>query len=131
MQPYRLEMGTRMKNSRGGNLYEFWGDRITRQISGRMADQEDQTLVNLASNEYFKSVKTGELPGTVITPAFKEIRDGNAKMISFMAKRARGMMARFIVEGRLDRPEGMKDFTSGGYRYDPSLSTDTTWTFTR
>ena len=131
MQPYRLEMGTRMKNSRGGNLYELWGDRITRQISDRMANHADQTLVNLASNEYFKSVKTGELPGTVITPAFKEIRDGNAKMISFMAKRARGMMARFIVEGRLDRPEGMKDFTSGGYRYDPNLSTDTTWTFTR
>jgi len=131
MQPYRLEMGTRMKNSRGGNLYEFWGDRITAQIADRMAEHDDQTLVNLASNEYFKSVKVASLPGAVITPAFKEIRDGKTKMISFMAKRARGMMARFIVEGRLDRPEGMKEFTSGGYQYDASLSTDTTWTFTR
>ena len=131
IQPYRLEMGTRMENSRGGNLYEFWGSRITEQIASRMRDHADQTLVNLASNEYFKSVKRTTLPGAVITPAFKEERDGQLKMISFMAKKARGMMARFIVEGRIDRPEGLKEFTSGGYRYAPDLSTETTWTFTR
>ena len=131
MQPYRLEMSTRLKTKRGSTLYAFWGDRITAQIGSTLSQHEDQTLINLASNEYFKSVKTEELPGTVITPAFKEIRDGKPKMISFMAKKARGMMARYIIEQRLDRPEGMKDFQVGGYRYDSGLSTDTTWAFTR
>jgi hypothetical protein len=131
IQPYRLEMGTRMENARGANLYAFWGERITEQINDRTTEHSDRTLVNLASNEYFKSVNTKALAGTVITPAFKEMRDGKAKMISFMAKRARGMMARYIVEGRLDRPEGLKDFTSGDYRYDAASSTDTTWTFIR
>ena len=131
IQPYRLEMGTKLRTREGADLYAFWDDKIASAIEDDLEGHDDRTVVNLASNEYFKSVKTGELPGTVITPAFKEIREGKAKMISFMAKRARGMMARFIVEGRLDRPEGMKDFTSGGYRYDPSLSTDATWTFTR
>jgi len=131
IQPYRLEMGTRMENPKGSNLYQFWGDRITAQLRERMADHSDRSLINLASNEYFKSVKAGQLPGALITPAFKEIRDGQPKMISFMAKRARGMMARYIIEGRIDRPEGLKEFSLGGYAYDPALSTDTTWTFTR
>ncbi|MEC8191143.1 MAG: peroxide stress protein YaaA [Myxococcota bacterium] len=131
IQPYRLEMGTRLANPKGANLYEFWGGRITEQLAQRVRDHADSSLINLASNEYFKSVHTAALPGAVITPAFKEIREGQPKMISFMAKRARGMMARFIVEERLDRPEGLKDFSLGGYAYDPALSTDTTWTFTR
>lgn len=131
MQPYRLEMGTRLKTDRGANLYAFWGDRITDQIRSTLTGHTDQTLVNLASNEYFKSVKIKSLPGMVITPAFKEIRDGKPKMISFLAKKARGMMARHIIENRLESPEGLKNFTSGGYAYDEALSTDTTWTFTR
>ncbi|MGB0640871.1 MAG: YaaA family protein, partial [Myxococcota bacterium] len=131
MQPYRLEMGTRLETDRGANLYAFWGDRITDQIRATLAGHTDQTLVNLASNEYFKSVKIKSLPGAVITPAFKEIRDGKPKMISFLAKKARGMMARHIIENRLESPEGLKSFTSGGYAYDEALSTDTTWTFTR
>lgn len=131
IQPYRLEMGTRMQNPKGTNLYQFWGDRITAQLTKRMTAHTDRSLINLASNEYFKSVHAKQLPGVVITPAFKEIREGQPKMISFMAKRARGMMARYIIEGRVDRPEGLKEFTSGGYAYDPDLSTETTWTFTR
>jgi len=131
IQPYRLEMGTRMKTRRGANLYEFWGDRITKQIKERLADHEDQTIVNLASIEYFKSVKPNALSGSVITPSFKEMRDGKLKMISFMAKRARGMMARHIIDGRIDRPEGLKDFQTDGYRFDAATSSDTTWSFIR
>jgi hypothetical protein len=131
IQPYRLEMGTKLETPKGRNLYEFWGDQITDQINERMKEHSNRTLINLASNEYFKSVRSPSLQGEVVTPAFKEIRDGQPKMISFMAKRARGMMARFIVENRIDTPEGLKDFTSGGYAYNPALSAGTTWTFTR
>ena len=131
IQPYRLEMGTKLETTKGRNLYEFWGDQITDQINERMKDHSNRTLINLASNEYFKSVRNPSLQGDVVTPAFKEIRDGQPKMISFMAKRARGMMARFIVENRIDTPEGLKEFTSGGYAYNPELSSGSTWTFTR
>jgi len=131
IQPYRLEMGTKLHTPEGRNLYEFWGDQITEQINARTKGHANRTLINLASNEYFKSVRSPSLDGEVITPAFKEIRDGQAKMISFMAKRARGMMARFIVENRIEDPEDLKTFTSGGYAYNPEMSSDTTWTFTR
>jgi len=131
IQPYRLEMGTRMKTRRGTNLYDFWGDRITKQIKERLAEHEDQTVVNLASIEYFKSVKPDALAGAVITPSFKEMRDGKPKMISFLAKKARGMMARHIIDGRIDRPEGLKDFVTEGYRFDAASSTETTWSFIR
>ncbi len=131
IQPYRLEMGTRLKTSRGQSLYEFWGDRITRQIEKQLQDHTNPTLVNLASNEYFKSIQIKELSGTVLTPAFKEMRDGKPKMISFMAKKARGMMARYIIENRIEEPEALKNFTMGGYAYDPAMSDDSTWTFIR
>jgi cytoplasmic iron level regulating protein YaaA (DUF328/UPF0246 family) len=131
IQPYRLEMGTRMKTRRGTTLYDFWGDRITKQIKERLAEHEDKTVVNLASIEYFKSVKPNALAGAVIKPSFKEMRDGQPKMISFMAKKARGMMARHIIDGRIDRPEGLKDFATEGYRFDAASSTETTWNFIR
>ena len=131
IQPYRLEMGTKLKTQRGKNLYQFWGDRITDALSDRVVDHEDKTIINLASVEYFKSVKTTALPGPVITPVFKELRDGGPKIISFMAKRARGMMARHIIAGRIDRPEGLRAFTEGDYRFDSESSTDTVYTFTR
>ena len=131
IQPYRLEMGTKLKTQRGTTLYQFWGERITQQLSSQLEGHADPTVINLASNEYFKSVKAKALPGQVITPAFKEMRDGKAKMISFMAKRARGMMARHIIENRLERPEDIKGFTAGGYQFDAAASTDTTWTFIR
>jgi cytoplasmic iron level regulating protein YaaA (DUF328/UPF0246 family) len=131
IQPYRLEMGTRLKTRRGPSLYAFWGDRICRQIENQLQSHTNPTLVNLASNEYFKSVQAKTLQGSVLTPAFKEMRDGKAKMISFMAKRARGMMARYIIENRIDEPEALKEFTMGGYEYAPSMSDESTWTFIR
>jgi cytoplasmic iron level regulating protein YaaA (DUF328/UPF0246 family) len=131
IQPYRLEMGTRLKTRRGKDLYAFWGDRITKRIQAQLGEHADPTLVNLASKEYFNAVNPKRLPGPVVTPAFKEVRDGKARMLSFFAKRARGLMARYMVRHRIDRPEGLKDFDVDGYRYDPSLSTDTMWTFTR
>jgi len=131
IQPYRLEMGTRLKTGRGKDLYAFWGDRVTNRLQAQLADHKDQTLVNLASKEYFSVLQPKALPGPVVTPAFKELRDGKLRMISFFAKRARGRMARFMVEQRIDRPEGLKDFNLDGYSYDPELSDERTWTFTR
>jgi len=131
MQPYRLEMKTRLKTRRGKDLYAFWGQRITESINAQLSTHADQTLVNLASNEYFKAVRLEGLAGTVVTPVFKEIRDGGPKVISFMAKRARGLMTRYMVQERLDHPEMLKAFQAEGYRFDPALSTETTWTFTR
>lgn len=131
MQPYRLEMGTRLKNPRGRDLYAFWGSRITAEVNRLTEGHEDRTVVNLASNEYFRAVKPKELAGGLITPVFKELRDGKAKVISFLAKRARGAMARHIVQSRLQTPEGMKDFTDGGYAYQGDLSTADQWVFVR
>ena len=131
MQPYRLEMGTRLKNPRGKDLYAFWGESITDAINKTLKSSKNPVVVNLASNEYFKSVKTKTLVPKVITPVFKEIKDGEPKIVSFMAKRARGMMARYIIDERLTEPEGMKKFTVGGYKYRKALSTDSNWVFTR
>ena len=131
IQPYRLEMGTRLKTDRGTSLYDFWGDRITNQIREQLAAHDNKTVVNLASNEYFKSVKTSGLPGPVLTPAFKELRDGKPKMISFLAKRARGMMARYIIDNRVENPADLKEFNVDGYAFDEALSDESTWTFIR
>ena len=131
MQPYRLEMGTRLKNPRGKDLYAFWGESITDAINAAVKSAKNPVLVNLASNEYFKSVKTKTLVPSIITPVFKEIKNGEPKIVSFMAKRARGMMARYIIDERLTAPEGMKDFTVGGYTYREALSTESNWVFTR
>ncbi|MEC9073348.1 MAG: peroxide stress protein YaaA [Myxococcota bacterium] len=131
MQPYRLEMGTRLKNPRGQDLYAFWGSRITSEVNRLTEGHADRTVVNLASNEYFKAVKPKELEGGLITPVFKDLRDGKAKVISFLAKRARGAMARHIVQSRLQSPEGIKDFNDGGYAYRADLSTADQWVFIR
>jgi len=131
MQPYRLEMGTKLSNPRGKDLYAFWGDSITDAINDAVKSQDAPVLVNLASNEYFKSVKTKKLLPEIITPVFKEIKNGEPKIISFMAKRARGMMARYIIDERLQEPVGMKDFSVGGYKYRKALSTESHWVFTR
>lgn len=131
MQPYRLEMGTRLKNNRGKDLYAFWGESITDAINEAVKSTKNPVLVNLASNEYFKSVKTKTLVPHILTPVFKEIKNGEPKIVSFMAKRARGMMARYIIDERLTDPEGMKDFTVGGYTYREALSTESNWVFTR
>ena len=131
MQPYRLEMGTKLANARGKDLYAFWGDKIAREINSLTDGHKDRSLINLASNEYFKSVKTQTLEGPVITPVFKEVKAGVAKVIGFSAKRARGMMARFMIDNRLETPEGLKKFAVDGYGYQDDLSTETEWVFTR
>lgn len=131
MQPYRLEMGTRLQNKRGADLYAFWGDIITEAVNDTLAGHKNQTLINCASNEYFKSVRPKKLKGQVITPVFKEIKAGQAKVLGMFAKRARGAMARFVIENRLETPDGIKDFTTDGYQYRPDLSTDSDWVFTR
>lgn len=131
MQPYRLEMGTKLRNPHGEDLYDFWGDKITKELSKQLDEQDDKVLVNVASNEYFKAVQVKNLEGKVITPVFKEIKDGVAKIISFSAKRARGMMARYMIQERIDKAEGLKDFTAGGYSYRSDLSNTSEFVFTR
>ena len=132
VQPYRLEMGTRLANGRGRNLYEFWGDRITRVISDRLEGHEDPTLVNLASLEYFKSVRPRLLYTQVVTPIFHDVKEGKKPgVIAVLAKRARGLMTRFIIENRIDRVEGLKDFAVDRYRFQADHSDGNRWVFSR
>ena len=131
MMPYRLEMGTRLPNSRGKNLYEFWGERITDAINDQLQAQGDDILVNLASNEYFKSVKPKLVKGRIITPQFKERKGDAYKMIGVFAKRARGLLSRYILQNRLSDPESIKDFNVDGYGFNELLSTGDQWVFTR
>jgi len=134
MRPYRLEMGSKVVTRRGKDLYAFWGDRIAKVLIERVKGHADPTLVNLASNEYAKAVDRKALAKAgvpVLEVAFKEIRDGEAQIYALFAKKARGMMARHIIEARIDRQAGLKDFTSADYRFDAARSSATTWTFTR
>lgn len=131
IQPYRLEMGTRLKTPRGTNLYSFWGDRLTEALNDAGRDSRSEILVNLASSEYFKAVRPKKLEGRLITPVFKEEKDGVAKVVGFSAKRARGMMARFIVKNRLTRAKDLKAFDEGGYQYEGDLSSDDAPVFVR
>tara|TARA_B110001469_G_scaffold99159_1_gene96058 strand:- start:1185 stop:1937 length:753 start_codon:yes stop_codon:yes gene_type:complete len=127
MQAYRLEMGTKFATKREKNLYEFWGDKITEEINTR----EKDTLLNLASNEYFKAVNKKTLRANLITPVFKDEKKGVLKVISFFAKKARGMMARYIIQNHITNVEEIKNFNLGGYAFNQSLSTDKEWVFTR
>ena len=133
LQPYRLEMGTRFANARGKDLYAFWGDRITRALNEQLETRSGaaRVLVNCASTEYFKSVKPKLLAAPVITPVFEDWKGGRYKIISFHAKRARGLMARYAVEHRLDQPEQLKAFDSEGYAFDAQASNDSTYVFRR
>ncbi len=131
MQAYRLEMGTKLDNNRGKNLYEFWGELITNHLNDALAQQGDDVLINLASNEYFKSVKKKSLNATIITPAFKDWKNGQYKMISFFAKKARGLMARYIIDNQVSNVEQLKAFNYGGYEYNSELSKNNDWVFTR
>lgn len=130
MQPYRLEMGTRLDNVRGKDLYAFWGTRLTEALNHELGGPEP-VLVNLASNEYFKSVKPKQLDARLITPVFKDWKNGQYKMISFYAKKARGLMTRYIIQNRIKDPERIKDFDLEGYRFAESMSEGDTWTFIR
>lgn len=132
MQAYRLEMGTRFENDRGKDLYAFWGDKLTDELNGLLAKKEaGGTLLNLASNEYFKAVKKKNLEADIISPAFKDYKNGDYKIISFFAKQARGMMARWVIENRVTRPAELKKFKADGYKYNKELSTDSVPVFTR
>ncbi len=131
MQPYRLEMGLKFSNQGGANLYEFWGDELTQVLDQHIAQSGSKVLVNLASNEYFKSVKPKHLDAEVITPVFKDLKNGQYKMISFFAKKARGLMARHIITEGLNSPEGMKDFNSEGYYFSAEQSDARQWVFLR
>jgi len=125
--PYRLEMGTKLANSNGSNLYSFWKQQVTETINN--FDQD--VVINLASNEYFSVIDKKKLNKRVITPLFKEFRNGTYKIISFSAKKARGQMARFIVDNTIDDPEELKNFDLDNYVYDENLSKGDNWVFTR
>lgn len=131
MQPYRLEMGTKLENPRGANLYQFWGNIITDKVNLALAEQGDDILVNLASNEYFKSVKPKQVKGTIITPVFKGAKKGQYKVISFYAKKARGLMARYIIDNQIDSIEKLKEFDAAGYYFVAAESTATELVFKR
>lgn len=131
IQPYRLEMGTRLKTRRGASLYDFWGDRLSKQLNADAADMADPTLVNLASQEYFGAVDARALKLPVVTPHFREAKDGESRIISFFAKKARGAMARFAVDERIKTATALKAFDRDGYRFDRAASTDADWIFIR
>jgi len=131
MQAYRLEMGTKLDNVRGTNLYQFWGDIITNELNQVLAEQGDDVLINLASNEYFKAVNKKSLNATIITPQFKDWKNGQYKMISFFAKKARGLMARYIIQNQLTTVEQVKDFDLAGYQFSSDLSQGNELIFTR
>ena len=131
IQPYRLEMKTRLKNPRGDNLYQFWGEEITNSLNKVLKKQQQAVLVNLASNEYFKSVKPQLLQGELLNINFKETKNGKTRVLAIFAKRARGMMTDYIIRNRIEEPAGIKKFRKGGYRFSKELSDDKQWTFER
>ena len=122
MQPYRLEMGTKLANPRGKDLYTFWGNHITDWLNAELAEQGNGVLLNLASQEYFGAVKPKALNGRLIETVFRDQKNGQYKIISFYAKKARGLMARYVIKERLKDPEGLKDFNTDGYYYDQASS---------
>jgi len=131
MQAYRLEMGTKLDNIRGSNLYQFWGDIITDELNKALVEQKDDVLINLASNEYFKAVKKKSLNAIIITPQFKDWKNDQYKMISFFAKKARGLMARYIIQNQLTDVEQLKNFDLAGYQYNSDLTQGNELVFTR
>ncbi len=131
IQPYRLEMGSRLKTRRGKTLYDYWGDTIAKALNTQAEAVGTDTLINCASQEYFGAADRKALKLRVITPVFMEMKDEKPRIVSFFAKRARGAMARFVVENRVKKAEGIKDFASGGYTYDPDLSEGDKWVFLR
>lgn len=131
IQPYRLEMGTNVSVARKKNLYEFWKTRITAKLNQEFSETGKKVLVNLASNEYFSAIDTKKLKARIITPAFKEHKNGQYQMVSFFAKRARGLMSRFIIQNQISNPEEMKAFDMEGYYFNNELSNGDSWVFTR
>lgn len=131
MQPYRLEMGTKLSNPKGKDLYAFWGNVITQAVQQAIDEQGDHILVNLASDEYYKSVKEKQLNATIIKPVFLDYKNGKYKVISFYAKKARGLMCRYLIQNQLTNVEQLKEFDLGGYWFDEAASTATEFVFKR
>ena len=131
IMPYRLEMGTKLKNDSGENLYAFWGDELSKSLSLELKSHDEKFIVNCASVEYFKSVNNEALTTEIISPIFKEIKNGKVRIISIFAKKARGMMARFIIKNQINNPNDILHFNYGGYTYDKSLSSIKSPVFTR
>ena len=132
IKPYRLEMGTRLSNQRGADLYDFWQVALAKKLLEDLDAQPKPVLINLASNEYFKAVDASALGNVqIINPVFKDTSNGRLKIISFFAKRARGAMANFVIKQRIKQPEQLKTFDTDGYQYQPDLSTETDWVFAR
>ena len=131
IQPYRLEMGTKLTTPKGNSLYQFWGDKLTQALNKQLKALDSTMLVNLASNEYFKVIDTSRLKAEVITPVFKDYKNGKYKIISFYAKKARGLMSAYIIQNRIDNIEKLKDFKTAGYKFDRATSTNTELVFLR
>ena len=131
IQPYRLEMKTKLKTKKADNLYQYWGESITRLLNESLAQQKEKVLVNLASNEYWKSVEPKQFNGKVINVAFKEIKDGKSRIIAIFAKKARGMMTDFLIRNRVETIEGIKDFDYADYKFDENVSNDDLFVFSR
>ena len=131
IQPYRLEMKTKLGTPRGDNLYQFWGDQITDSLNATLAKHAQPVLINLASNEYFKSVKKKRLQGRLLDISFKETKDGKTRVVAIFAKRARGVMTDFILRNRVEMPEDIKQFNSNGYKFSKKDSTEDQWVFKR
>ncbi|WP_282170138.1 peroxide stress protein YaaA [Ruegeria atlantica] len=131
IQAYRLEMGSKLKTRRGKNLYEYWRDQLSKALNAQGAEVGSEVLVNCASQEYFGAVDLKALKLRVITPVFMEDKAGTPKIVSFFAKKARGAMARYVIQHRLDAPKGLLDFDSGGYEYRPDLSEENKPVFVR
>lgn len=131
IQPYRLEMGSRLKTRRGKNLYDYWGTQVSKALVAQAVEIGTDTLINCASQEYFGAADNKALKLRVITPVFMEEKNGEAKIVSFFAKKARGSMARFVIQRRLTDAEGIKDYDLGGYKFNPQMSEGDRWVFLR
>jgi len=131
IQAYRLEMGTKFENNAGKNLYDFWADKLNQSINKELNKSDTPVLINLASNEYFKAVKAKQLNHQIITPVFKDFKNGQYKIISFFAKKARGLMSRYIIQNRVEQPQDLKNFNWEGYKFSAKLSSESEYLFTR
>jgi hypothetical protein len=131
IQPYRLEMGRRLANKRGEDLYDFWGDKLAKAINKAVKTHQDSAVINLASNEYFKAASQKLIKSPVITPVFKEIKGDKASVIGFLAKKARGTMARYIIQNRIETTQELKSFAEDRFKFQPEQSDETKWVFSR
>ena len=131
IRPYRLEMGTRLKTAKGNDLYSFWGDKVTQALNDAIAEQSQKILINLASNEYYRAVNPSAIDARIINVSFKELREGEYRFLSFFAKKARGSMARYMIDHRVKSLKALRQFDYDGYTFNADLSHGDHWVFTR